>query len=179
MLIADKYYLLNGPLEMNSSQEPSNSKVSPDKGGYPGSATLLRREPVNYPTRSSTFPSASPWTGQQHANQYIDHFGDPVNDLKFFACSALRPPGADVIEMPNDDESQADNEQERGQKKKDSSQASLVDHSLLKTFPFVLYKMLMDAHAEGNEHILSWVPGHGRAFHVHDRAALEKEIIPR
>lgn len=45
-------------------------------------------------------------------------------------------------------------------------------------FPSKVHRMLTDAEANGNEHILSFLP-HGRAFAIHDQERFVKEILPK
>jgi hypothetical protein len=50
--------------------------------------------------------------------------------------------------------------------------------SALETFPYRLYRMIEDAHAEGNRDIIQFMP-HGRAFRVEDQDALVDQLLPR
>mmetsp|Transcript_80061 Transcript_80061/g.232447 ORF Transcript_80061/g.232447 Transcript_80061/m.232447 type:complete len:224 (+) Transcript_80061:198-869(+) len=45
-------------------------------------------------------------------------------------------------------------------------------------FPFKLHKILDDAASQGNDSIISWHPD-GTCFKVHDKAELERLILPR
>ena len=110
---------------------------------------------------------------EQLHSQYVDHFADRVKDFEMFGRSSFRNcPKSDLIE------NQIIHRKLATRCEKGESQSAL-EESYLRTFPFVLYKMLTDAEKEGNEHILSWVDEHGRAFLVHDREALERDIVPR
>jgi len=50
--------------------------------------------------------------------------------------------------------------------------------STSETFPYRLYRMIEDAHAEGNSDIIQFMP-HGRAFRVEDQDALVDQLLPR